>query len=197
MCSSIMFTANSTSRSTRWDCLARNPCDWLRLHRRSICRTADVLAAEPRRVRVLERHRSGHPRRPSVHHRNRVSTRAGDSSTPARERRVRELDHTSPDPRRAATRHRYLPPHRRADPARAQSHTRRTASARPSTTPRASTLRRVIDTMEVRHEHGRGLRQAERDHARCCPEGHRDRASQHRPDHQSWSGLMRRVIRRA
>ena len=64
-----------------------------------------------------------------VHHRDRVSTCAGDSSTPARERRVRELDHTSPDPGTTATHHRYLAPHRRADAARAQSHTRRTASA--------------------------------------------------------------------
>ena len=42
-------------------------------------------------------------RRASVHHRDRVSTRAGDPAPPARERRDCKLDHASPDPGRVAS----------------------------------------------------------------------------------------------
>ena len=49
-------------------------------------------------------------RRASVYHRDRLSTRAGDSPAPVRERRECELGHASPDPGRPATRDRHLPP---------------------------------------------------------------------------------------
>ena len=52
-------------------------------------------------------------RRASVHHRHRVSTRAGDPTPPARERRDCELDHASPGPGRPTTHHRHLPTCRR------------------------------------------------------------------------------------
>ena len=80
-------------------------------------------------LRPIYHHKPVRAEGASVHHRDRVSTRAGDPAAPARERRDCELDHASPDPGRPATHHRHLPTCRRAYAACAQSDPRRSTSA--------------------------------------------------------------------
>ena len=64
-----------------------------------------------------------------VHHRDRVSARAGDPHAAASGRRECELDHATAHPRSTAAHHHHLPSRRRAHPACAQGDPRRTAPA--------------------------------------------------------------------
>ena len=116
-------------------CLRSNQTDWDEATLWRTYFTLTDLEAVFRSLKVRTRPTpdlspQAHPRRrPSVHHRDRLSTRAGDSPAPARERRDCELDHALPEPGRPATHHRHLPTCRRAYAACAQSDPRRSTSA--------------------------------------------------------------------
>ena len=72
---------------------------------------------------------AGAGRRPPVHHRHRLPTRAGHPHAAARARRTRQVDHATLRPRRPAARHRHLPPARRTHAACAHGNPSRTRSA--------------------------------------------------------------------
>ena len=96
------------------------------------------LKSEPRPASHLPP-QAGAGRRPPVHHRHRLPTRAGHPHAAARARRTRQVDHATLRPRRPAARHRHLPPARRTHAACGARQPKPNPISGPSTTRSAST----------------------------------------------------------
>ena len=143
-------------------CLRSNETDW---DEATLWRTYTTLTDLEAVFRSLKSElglRPIHHRKPVraeghlVHHRDRLPGGPDRPQTPGRRRRARQLDHAAQHPRRPAARHRHLPPRRRAHPARAHRHRRRTRPegdlrrARRRSQPRRHTQNRCLSPCRIR-----------------------------------------------